>query len=152
MLTVHIWSPKVALSGKSVGHAAITLNTEYISWWPESGMLNVSPYRVRSLAMDVHEEDGRAPMDTIIHGLDESAILQWWSGFGLQASGEQLQGPMPAYNVLKQSCATVASTALRIGGGDKFAGWWSRTNMVWSPLDVHRYAQAICTGMRQSRE
>ena len=50
MLTVHVWTPAITKKGPLVGHASVTLGADYISWWPERGAFNVSPYRKRSLA------------------------------------------------------------------------------------------------------
>lgn len=149
MLTVHVWGPMVTLKHRLAGHASISIASEYISWWPTTGVFNTSPHRKRSLAMDIEAEAKRSPENTIINGLDEKAILEWWSGFGLQRGGTSLHGPLLPYDLAKQNCSTVAAMALRAGGGDQYAGsWWVKNNIVWTPRDVGRYAQAINDGLR----
>jgi hypothetical protein len=149
MLTVHVWGPMLTLKHRLAGHASITVGSAYISWWPEQGVFNTSPHRQRTLRMDIEAEANRQPENTIISGLDEKAILDWWSGFGLQRDGKSLHGPMLPYDLAKQNCSTVAAMALRAGGGDEYAGgWWVRNNLVWTPRDVGRYAQAINAGLR----
>ncbi len=148
MLAVHVWGPTVTANGPLVGHASVTMGLDYISWWPEEGAFNVGPHRKRSLMMDIAAEADRQPTNGIIHGLDEEKIRSWWAVFGLQSGGQELQGPLPPYHLLAQNCSTVAAVALRVGGGDKYSdSWWVRNNVVWTPMDVLRYAQAIRSGI-----
>ncbi|MBL0869973.1 MAG: hypothetical protein IBJ18_05280 [Phycisphaerales bacterium] len=149
MLTVHVWGPMVTLKHRLAGHASISVGSAYISWWPETGVFNTSPYRIRTLQMDIEAEAKRSPENTVISGLNEKAILDWWCGFGLQCGGQSAQGPMLPYDLAKQNCSTVAAMALRAGGGDAYAGgWWVKNNLVWTPRDVGRYARAINDGLR----
>jgi hypothetical protein len=155
MLTVYVWSYR----GKreAWGHASLEVGQTYISWWPaEPGQVpsklheNIyasHPFRNRTFDEDVAAE-GQAPDHVIlIDGLDEDAIKDWWQVFGLTRDGTVFEGPLPAWETLGQNCSTVVATALRIGGGDQYAGWWRSWNLVWRPNDVLEYALSIQSGL-----
>jgi hypothetical protein len=149
MVTVYVWPPK----GDNVGHAAVKIEQTYISWWPEGGIvidpkgkeiqLTAAPVRGRTYIADVKGEGGPPEHKIHISGLNESAMVQWWAGFGLQSGRTKLAGPLPKYHLLKQSCSTVAARALQAGGGNNYSGWWNANKLVWTPMDVYRYANEI---------
>lgn len=152
MVTVYVWEWR--WKTRSVGHAALQVGSTYISWWPEKDkpewyrpIYASAPYRTRTLAQDAWEEE-RSPDHTIrIDGLNEAAIHSWWRSFGLIRDGVALPGPLQQWHTTKQSCATVAARALRIGGGDEYAKWVHTWNTVWTPADVADYARSIRRGM-----
>lgn len=159
MLTVYIWS----FRGKTEawGHASMQVDQTYVSWWPEkpgqvpskihSNIYSSHPFRNRSYSADVSAE-GYPPDHVIrIDGLDEKSIKDWWQSFGLSRDGLLYQGPLQSWDTLNCNCSNVVATALRIGGGDKFASWSKSWNLVWSPADVLQYAQSIQLGLMSQR-
>jgi hypothetical protein len=151
MITVHYWS---AMYFKGVvGHASVTCGKAYISWWPEKLPLgSVSPWRVRSLALDIEDEQNRSPVDTVLEGLDENSLLTWWESNGLQKDGQDLYGPMLPYNIRTKNCSTIAATALRIAGANAYVkAEWTKERSMWKPSDVHEYASAISRGLAEAK-
>ena len=156
MVTVYVWN----FMGKNIawGHASMHCEQTYISWWPtgegrvpskiSQSVYAASPFRNQTFQTDqLFEGDGKflkAPDHSIrISGLDEVAIKNWWAGFGLVRNGALLQGPLPAWTSLGQNCSTVVAKALSIGGGDKYASWYSRTSVIWTPNKIREYAVEI---------
>ena len=159
MLTVFIWQ----FRGKAVawGHASLLVDRTYMSWWPEgrgrihskisSQIYTAHPFRDRTFEQDVAAEGQRPDHEVQINGLDESAIKDWWQGFGLTRDGVFYQGPLQPWETLAQNCSTVAARGLSAGGGDKFAPRRKSWNIVWIPSDVLQYAQAIQRGIKAGR-
>jgi len=115
-----------------------------------------SPIRNRTLADDELDEGNRqlgvrrrADRSILIDGLDESAIRDWWRGFGLD--GGRLPGPLPAWHTTKRNCSTVVAQALQVGGGDRYSTWLRSWNVVWTPDDVREYAESIRAGIARAR-
>ncbi len=151
MVTVYIWNSRRTSNGKNVGHSSLKVGGHtYVSWWPEDAAAlgqDYHPIRNQTYERDV-EFEGVAPDASVnIDGLDEQRIIDWWANFGLVRSGVELQGPLPPYNITRQNCSTIVANALKVGGGDEFAGWLSSWNIVWTPADVQRYAFAIRSGL-----
>jgi hypothetical protein len=156
MLTVYIWS----FRGKAEawGHTSMQVDQTYISWWPAkpgqvpSKIHNVyvsHPIRNRTYIADVTAERQSPDWVIPLDGLDEKAIKDWWQLFGLTRDGVLYQGPLPPWDTLWQNCSNVVATALRVGGGDKFASWYRSWNLVWTPSDVLQYAQSIQQGLEK---
>jgi hypothetical protein len=159
MLTVNIWS----FRGKAEawGHASMKVDQTYISWWPEkpgqvpskihTNVYASHPFRNRRYEEDVAAE-GQPPDRVIrIDGLEEKAIKDWWQYFGLTRDGVLYQGPLMSWDTLRQNCSNVVATALRVGGGDKYASWGKSWNIVWTPADVLQYALSIQQGLEPKR-
>ena len=137
MVEVLVWN---FLSNGNIGHAAIKVGGDYISWWPSEP---ASVKHGRSAGMPQSEADdlaneGRAPDHRIrLSGLDEEAIRLWWHGF---RDGEE-------YRLFVQNCSTVVARALRAGGGTArtsgFGYLYHTWNVFWTPDDVRRLAEAI---------
>jgi hypothetical protein len=151
MITVYVWLPKHINSQKNVGHASMMVGGHtYISWWPDetAGLgRNYTPIRNKSFNSDVKDEGCSPDVSINLEGLDESAILQWWQGFGLVSNNVVLQGPMLPYNIAKKNCSTVVATGLKVGGGDKYSKWYNSWSAVWRPQTVLEYASSIKSGM-----
>jgi hypothetical protein len=160
MVTVFIW--KFRGKAEAWGHASMQLDQTYISWWPENPgqvpskihphVYASHPFRDRKYEEDVSAES--QPPDHIIRidGLDERAIKDWWQSFGLTRDGILYQGPLLSWDTLKRNCSNVVATALRVGGGDKYASWSQSWNIVWTPQDVLRYTQSIQQGLISKRK
>lgn len=160
MLTVHIW--RYQGSAVAWGHASMSLERTYISWWPEGTnrvhnklvgqIYTAGPIRNQSFEGDVVGENGRQPDSNVrIHGLDEAAIKNWWFRFALLRDGQVYQGPlMDSWQTLTKNCSTIVARALTIGGGEKYAGMKSKS-MIWKPNDVLAYARAVEAGLLRAR-
>ena len=151
MVTVYVWSPRSSNGQKNVGHASALVNPRtYISWWPDEAagpFRDFYPIRNKTFESDVDDE-GHAPDHQVrLQGLDEKSILDWWASFGLVRNGQLLQGPMLPYNLTKQNCSTVVATALKRGGGDRYARWFSSWSIVWRPDTILDYALSIEKGL-----
>lgn len=145
MVEVLVWDFSVsdAMKGGNIGHAALKVGGEYVSWWPQNAASlkdGRHPGTASNEATDVVSE-GRGPDHRIrLTGLDEDAIGRWWRSF---RTGEE-------YRLFVQNCSTVVAMALKAGGGTartSGAGWaYHSWNVVWTPNDVRRYAEAIRRG------
>jgi len=150
MVAVYIWLPTVEGDEKAVGHAALQVQSTYMSWWPERAAGPVGdfhPIRRRAF-MDDTSDEGRAP-DWAIHlnGLNEAAMLDWWQTFGLTRGIADYHGPLPPYSLWQRNCSTVVATALKKGGADQFANWYSTWSVVWRPRTVLAFTLAIQKGL-----
>jgi hypothetical protein len=156
MITVFVWLPKTIDDQKNVGHSSMLVSGHtYVSWWPDETAgfgRDFHPIRNKSFASDVADEGDRNPDFSIqINGLDEQAILDWWSSFGLVRGGDLLFGPLPPYNLAKQNCSTVVARALKIAGGDRYTGWYDSHSVIWRPQTVLDYALSIQRGLARRR-
>ena len=140
MVEVLVWN---FFERGNLGHAALKVGGEYVSWWPQ-GAASLKDGRMPGTPSDEasdYASEGSAPDHRIrINGLNEDAICRWWHGFRDGAE----------YRLFVQNCSTVVALALKAGGGTArtsglgFAldSW----NLVWTPDDVRRYAEAIQRG------
>jgi hypothetical protein len=136
MVKVLIWN---FLRHGNLGHAALEVRGEYISWWP-SERAKVMLGRQPGVAGDEDSDaasEGRGPDHRIwLHGLDEDAMCRWWRGF---RDGEE-------YRLVIQNCSTVVAMALKCGGAMSRASVSGFDFVVWTPSDVRRFAEAIERG------
>ena len=171
MVVVHVWEYR----GKheAWGHASMTLPRDYISWWPQhpghvpaalprtvsklglspgllANLYTSHPIRERTFRQDSDAEGGSPDHNVTLAGLNEEAITQWWSSFGLSLHGKQLQGPMLPWSTLSQNCSSVVAKALQVAGGDTYASWTKAWNVVWTPKDVLGYARSIEGGLARA--
>jgi hypothetical protein len=101
---VHYWPPVPPLS---VGHVSMTLSDgTYISWWPTHKWPIALADKTRTLAKDTADE-GSAPVDFTIHGVDTKAISDWYTGYAECHDNWVMAGP---------NCTTVVEDALSVGG------------------------------------
>ena len=159
MLTVNIWD----FRGKTEawGHASLQVDQTYVSWWPEHpgqvpskihrNIYASHPFRDRRYEEDVAAEGQRPDHRVPINGLEETAIKDWWQSFGLTRDGVLYYGPLLAWDTLKRNCSNVVATALRVGGGDRYASWSKAWHLVWTPDDVLQYALSIQRGLASRR-
>lgn len=124
----------------------------YISWWPsaegrdgktkgEGGPLNniyeAPAIQGRQYEDDLNGEGGREPWSKNVTGLNEANMKDWWQAFSSNTENK--------WATFSQNCSTVAAMALEKGGAT--TAWydlWNGWNMIWTPEDVKRYAEAIC--------
>ncbi len=145
MVEVFVWNFSVndALHGGNIGHAACKVGNEYISWWPQHAVTlkgGRAPGSPNTEILDIQSE-GRGPDHRIrLTCLREDAMVVWWRSF--RGSNQ--------YRLFVQNCSTVVAMALKAGGGTSLTsgfGWaYHSWNMVWTPNDVRRYAEAIQRG------
>lgn len=156
MITVHVWLPKQIGNQKNVGHASALVGGQtYISWWPDTSAgfgRDYHPIRNKNYNSDAADEGCSPDWSVELAGLNEPAIIDWWEGFGLNRGNLVLQGPLPPYNLTKQNCSTVVAHALKKGGGDNYANWYSSWSIVWRPQTVLDYALAIRRGLLKGRQ
>lgn len=155
MVIVNVWN----FRGKTEawGHASCQVDQNYISWWPERPGLVPSkvhrniyvsnPFRNRSFEADVHDENQQPDHVVMLAGLDEGRMKDWWQGFGLARDGQLYEGPLLAWDTLMRNCSNVVATALKEGGGDRYASWSKSWNLVWTPADVLAYALSIAKSL-----
>ncbi|MBX2924962.1 MAG: hypothetical protein KF746_22365 [Chitinophagaceae bacterium] len=165
MIRVHIWLPQ----GDMFGHASMHCRSTYISWWPEgdgrvasmpagirnkmpvtNNIYSATPIRNRGFEDDIRDEE-RNPETIKLAGLDEEKVLGWWASFGLVLDGQLLYGPLQPWQTLNQNCSTVVAQALKIAGGDTYAGAYNRWSAVWRPKTVLAYTKAIEKGINEKR-
>lgn len=152
MTTVYIWN----FTGKkeSWGHAALQVQSYYMSWWPkEPGQVpsgwHENVYASMPILGQTYEDDcsgmeTKAGHQVIINGLNEKAMISWWRVFGIT---DGMQGAPEAWQSLQLNCSTVVAKALSIGGGRRYAPFLRSRNIVWTPQDVLQYAQSIRTNI-----
>jgi len=143
MVNVYVWSAHITVA--SPGHAALEVQSNkhsiYMSWYPVEfslskpailfgGAVQSSPHI--SLQEDVRYSKSDPNHQTSVHGLNESAIIDFWRVW-LQHN---------RYRLYNQSCATTVADALRAGGGDTYAPQFSKRHLWW-PDEVYKYALAI---------
>ncbi len=154
MVTVYIWEFRGTQT--AWGHASMKVGHQYISWWPMgSGRVRSKIYRNiysahpianRRFEDDLEAEGNRYPDHRIaIDGLDERKIMAWWRRTSLSWGGGSALGPPSVdWSSLGWNCARIVATALKEGGGDAFASWYSQQAIgFWTPNDVRDYAQSI---------
>ena len=128
------------------GHAAMRLEDGTdISWWPSEdrhGILREKDiYSAPAVigqtieqASGPHYENKKADLKIPINGLDEKAIKTWWNKF----KGNHL------WKSLSQNCSTTVSDGLKAGGAKvKLSDIFKQWNLIWTPNDIKKYAQAI---------
>lgn len=155
MVDVYVWN----FRGKreAWGHASARVGANYISWWPMA--INRVQSRIHSDIYEAHprppkfaddvRDEGGAPNVTIrIAGLDEPRMTTWWYRIYPWA-GHRYGPPAMPWSTVDWNCSKLVATALKEGGGDRFAAWQTSWNVVWTPNDVREYAESIVKGMKQ---
>jgi hypothetical protein len=112
MIQVYVWLPE----GGQVGHTAMFVKSEYISFWPQGGadkkdlkLKRSQPGEfMESLGADITNEGGRQPIVIELHHLDDDAVLAHF--VIIQAEG-------PRYQIMRHNCSHVIAHCLMAGGG-----------------------------------
>jgi hypothetical protein len=159
MVTVYVWN----FRGKNVawGHASMQCGDKYISWWPAPAprvpwnskapqIYDAHPFILRRFEDDVRDEEKRPDWTIRVDGLDEERIKGWWQGYNPQA--HDMYGPPSApWSTVTTNCSKIVAIALDEGGGREHASYFKSRNVVWTPDDVRRYAQAVQAGLKARR-
>jgi hypothetical protein len=148
MVKVHVWLP----NGTHVGHAALTVGDDYISFWPDGGAekkdLKIKRSQpgmwMQDLREDIHNEGDRWPITVDLPHLDADQVLQYV---------KDLQRNTPRYQLARHNCSHVVAAALMAGAARKstftpHAGHYSSLGRVlgigiWTPDQILRFAREI---------
>lgn len=147
MIKVYVWLPH----GGQVGHTAMLVKSEYISFWPEGGadkkdlkLKRSQPGQfVESLAKDIQNEGGVAPVVVEVHNLNEDAVLNHIAE--IQAAG-------PKYQIMRHNCSHVVAHCLMAGGARPsfvpHAGHYGNLARVmgigvWTPDQILKFVEEI---------
>ena len=138
-VTVYVWVS--LLSARSPGHVALSLlpfsktpADGYVSFAPRKAGNVYGPGHFYSRAHDTRHYAKRGVWVGKIYGLDVAKMTRQFSVDWKQPS---------TYSLLNE-CASVVHRYLKLGGGDDFAGAWSRVALItWSPDDAEDYARSI---------
>jgi hypothetical protein len=157
------WHPKNAPDAIANGHASVIIDSMefikdidstdwYVSWAGrgDPGVKGV-PGKGLDITDDMAEWGGtpsgaRGTLNSptrwvALKGLDIAAMKREW---------DQIRNKQNAHwRLLDKNCATVAARVLKAGGGDAHATK-AKTQLVWWPSDVYRYARSM-TGIIYSR-
>lgn len=148
MLKVHIWPPAPGL----VGHASISFETTYVSFWPEgrAGKVDLKIKRshpgafISALQDDIRSEGGRQPMTVGIKNYDRAKLARHIADLIENA---------PRYQLARNNCSHVVARCLEVAC-EKSASFvpnardYSRAGKlfgcgIWTPNDVLRYAKEL---------
>ncbi|WNZ58474.1 hypothetical protein ACJJIQ_07295 [Microbulbifer sp. ANSA003] len=132
-ITVHVWKQKTG----NVGHASITIDNTYISYWPSSAAgkkdfkigRSHSPSFPSGYRVDRRLEGGDADQNILIDGLNETKMIEAWENF----KGEQKH-----YNMKDQNCSTVVAWLLETGSGFASPGKGGIKISDWAASPIHR--------------
>lgn len=148
MLKVHIWPPY----GNMVGHASLSFEKNYVSFWPEdaAGKKDLKVKRshpgefMNGLHEDIAAEDGRQPITIEIPKIDAENL----EDFILD-----LQRSAPRYQLAKYNCSSVVAECLQIAcdkepsfhPSAKDYGLLGRVlgQGIWTPNEILRDAREL---------
>ncbi|WP_338848913.1 hypothetical protein V8J88_08215 [Massilia sp. W12] len=147
MIKVFIWLPHEQM----VGHTALLVRGQYISFWPEGGAdaKDIKTKRsqtgawVASLGKDIHSEGGRQPEVIELYNLDEEAVLSFYNDY------VQMQ---PRYQIVRNNCSHVVANCLMAGGRKPSftpnAGHYGNLARilgigVWTPDQILKFANEL---------
>lgn|GEM_PF-1267269 len=143
---VRVWVSRFKMV--SPGHASLAIyphskksQNGYISFAPVKSGSVYGPGKFYPLSHDEAEymrqnDNGMVRGCWIGHifGLDQQKMLKHF-----RHASQHTQ----TYSLMNE-CASQVHRYLSIGGGDKFASWWSRNVVLtWSPDDIEDYAKSI---------
>ncbi len=148
MLKVHVWLPE----GNMVGHASLSFDKNYVSFWPEDGAgkkdLKIKTSHpgafMEELREDIQAEGNREPITVTIKNIDTETL----ENFILE-----LQRNTPRYQLAKYNCSHVVAECLKSASGweptfQPTARDYGRLGSVlgrgiWTPNDVLRFAREL---------
>jgi hypothetical protein len=148
LIKVHVWLP----DAEHVGHTALTIDTVYVSFWPEdsAGRKDLKIKRshpgtfMTSLRDDVTNEGGRQPITVQIKNTNKVALLDHI---------ESLRRNTPRYQLARNNCSHIVAECLYVARDKKpsfvpNAGAYGKVGKVlgrgvWTPDQVLRYAREL---------
>jgi hypothetical protein len=107
---VHVWLP----NDTHVGHTALTVGDDYISFWPDGGAekkdLKIKRSQpgmwMQDLQEDITNEGMRWPITIDLPRLDTARVLKYI---------KDLQREAPRYQLARNNCSHVVANALMAG-------------------------------------
>jgi len=147
MVKVHIWTKNAT----HVGHAALTIGTVYISFWPD-GEAGKKDLKIKTsqpgtfmanLATDIKNEGNRQPITISIPNLNEDGILDFI---------EEMQSKTPRYQLARNNCSHIVAQCLQAGAkkptftpsAKEYGKLGSILGYgIWTPEQVLRYAREL---------
>ena len=147
MVKVHVWEKNAT----HVGHAALTVGSVYISFWPD-GDAGKKDLKIKtsqpgtfmtSLTDDIINEGNRQPTTLTINNLNEKEILLFVKGIQLNT---------PRYQLARNNCSHIVAQCLQAGATKPSftpnASEYGKLGAVlgygiWTPAQVLRYAREL---------
>ena len=148
MLKVHVWLPH----GSMVGHASLSFETNYISFWPEdaAGKKDLKIKRshpgsfMNALHEDIQAEDNRQPTTVVIQNINTEKLEDFIF---------KLQRNIPRYQLAKFNCSNVVADCLKIACNKEPSFRLSAKDYgklgqifgqgIWTPNEILRYAREL---------
>ncbi len=148
MLKVHVWPPH----GNMVGHASLSFENNYISFWPEdsAGKKDLKIKRsqpghfMQGLRDDIAAEGGRKPITITITVYNSEDLSKFIA---------DLIDNTPRYQLAKCNCSNVVAECLKIACRKEAsfvptAYDYGRTGRIlgrgiWTPNEILRYAREL---------
>ncbi|WP_444903422.1 hypothetical protein ACJJIU_18230 [Microbulbifer sp. CnH-101-E] len=150
MLKVHVWPPH----GNMVGHASLSFEGNYVSFWPEEGA-NKKDLKIKTsqpgqfisaLHEDIREEGNRQPITVTIPNANTKAL----EDFILD-----LQRNIPRYQLARYNCSSVVAECLKVACGKEpsfypSAQEYSRLGRfigrgIWTPNQILQFARELAS-------
>lgn len=148
MLKVHVWLPH----GNMVGHASLSFENNYVSFWPEdsAGKKDLKIKRshpgqfMTAMKEDIASEGGQLPITIKLKQFDGEKLSQFIAG---------LMSDTPRYQLARYNCSHVVAECLKVaceqdpsfqptaqdyGKLGKILG-----RGIWTPGEVLRYAREL---------
>ncbi len=150
MLKVHVWLPH----GNMVGHASLSFDNNYVSFWPEdsAGKKDLKIKRshpgefMNELQQDITAEGGQYPITVTINGDDND--FEKLEDFILD-----LQRNTPRYQLARYNCSHVVAECLKVAcnqdpGFQPNAQDYGKLGKIlgrgiWTPGEILRYAREL---------
>ncbi|KGJ96636.1 hypothetical protein [Colwellia psychrerythraea] len=147
MVKVHIWTK----NSTHVGHAALTIGSTYISFWPD-GEAGKKDLKIKTsqpgsfmtnLATDIKNEGNRQPITVTLNDLEEKEILLFIRGIQLN---------IPRYQLARNNCSHIVAQCLQAGAkkpsftpsAKEYGKLGSILGYgIWTPEQVLRYAREL---------
>ncbi|MFA0812902.1 hypothetical protein ACCI49_18490 [Microbulbifer epialgicus] len=148
MLKVHVWPPH----GNMVGHASLSFEGNYVSFWPEDGAgkkdLKIKTSQpgqfMNALHEDIQAEGNRQPITVTIPNINAEAL----EDFILN-----LQRNTPRYQLARYNCSNVVAECLKIACGREpsfypTAQEYSKLGKfigrgIWTPNQILQFAREL---------
>jgi hypothetical protein len=148
MIKVHVWFA----DGEHVGHTAMSIGFDYVSFWPV-GDATKKDLKIKrshpgafmdSLNDDIRNEGGRQPITVTLLNVDQKALLNHI---------ERMRENIPRYQLARNNCSHIVAECLYVASNKKpsfipSAAAYGRVGKVlgrgiWTPDQVLKYAREL---------
>ncbi len=147
MIKVFVWLPHEQM----VGHTALLVRGQYISFWPDDDATKKDIKTKRSqpgawagsLERDIDSEGGREPHVVELYNLNEDAVLAYYNEY------TKLK---PRYQIARNNCSHVVANCLMAGGREPSftpnAGHYGNLARIlgigiWTPDQILKFANEL---------